>query len=54
MEKVSGGFMGCLVRRKKVDASSVANKADGFQLAKRLSVIDLIAIGKFFHCFCCV
>ncbi|PWA87941.1 high affinity cationic amino acid transporter [Artemisia annua] len=45
MEKVSGGFMECLVRRKKVDASSVANKADGFQLAKRLSVIDLIAIG---------
>ncbi|GJX05481.1 cationic amino acid transporter 2, vacuolar-like protein isoform X2, partial [Tanacetum coccineum] len=37
--------MECLVRRKKVDASSVANKADGFQLAKRLSVIDLIAIG---------
>ncbi|XP_071696693.1 cationic amino acid transporter 2, vacuolar-like isoform X2 [Rutidosis leptorrhynchoides] len=38
-----GGFIGCLVRRKQVD-SSVA-KSDDFQLAKRLSVFDLIAIG---------
>lgn len=52
MEKGSGGFMGCLVRRKKVDVAN-NNKADGFQLAKRLSVIDLIAIGNLFD-FCCV
>ncbi|XP_024984797.1 cationic amino acid transporter 4, vacuolar-like isoform X1 [Cynara cardunculus var. scolymus] len=38
-----GGFVGCLVRRKQVD-SNVA-RAEGFQLAKRLSVFDLIAIG---------
>ncbi|KAI3823399.1 hypothetical protein L1987_04834 [Smallanthus sonchifolius] len=38
-----GGFMGCLVRRKQVDPTVA--KAEGFQLAKRLSVIDLIAIG---------
>ncbi|XP_076953785.1 cationic amino acid transporter 4, vacuolar-like [Bidens hawaiensis] len=38
-----GGFIGCLVRRKQVDPTVA--KAEGFQLAKRLSVIDLIAIG---------
>ncbi|KAL7594867.1 cationic amino acid transporter 2, vacuolar isoform X1 [Lactuca sativa] len=38
-----GGFVGCLVRRKQVDASVA--RAEGFQLAKRLSVFDLIAIG---------
>ncbi|KAK1434973.1 hypothetical protein QVD17_00728 [Tagetes erecta] len=47
MQKLSGecwgGFMGCLVRRKQVDPTLA--KADGFQLAKRLSVVDLIAIG---------
>ncbi|KAI7725788.1 hypothetical protein M8C21_013959, partial [Ambrosia artemisiifolia] len=37
------GFVGCLVRRKQVDPTVA--KAEGFQLAKRLSVIDLIAIG---------
>nr|XP_043608302.1 cationic amino acid transporter 2, vacuolar-like isoform X2 [Erigeron canadensis] len=39
-----GGFTRCLIRRKPVDTSPVA-KAGGFQLAKRLSVFDLIAIG---------
>ncbi|KAJ0616480.1 putative amino acid/polyamine transporter I, cationic amino acid transporter [Helianthus annuus] len=50
MQKVNGcagecwsGFVGCLVRRKQVDPTVA--KAEGFQLAKRLSVIDLIAIG---------
>ncbi|KAL8255759.1 hypothetical protein R6Q59_030826 [Mikania micrantha] len=50
MRKVSGcvggcwsGFTECLVRRKQVDPTVA--KAEGFQLAKRLSVIDLIAIG---------
>lgn len=38
-----GGFVGCLVRRKQVDASGA--RAEGFQLATRLSVFDLIAIG---------
>ncbi|KAK9072740.1 hypothetical protein SSX86_009175 [Deinandra increscens subsp. villosa] len=38
-----GGFLGCLVRRKQVDRTVA--KTEGFQLAKRLSVIDLIAIG---------
>ncbi|KAL4591915.1 hypothetical protein LXL04_004890 [Taraxacum kok-saghyz] len=37
------GFVGCLVRRKQVDATVA--RAEGFQLAKRLSVFDLIAIG---------
>ncbi|MFS7915233.1 hypothetical protein Hanom_Chr02g00162861 [Helianthus anomalus] len=53
MQKVNGcagecwsGFVGCLVRRKQVDPTVA--KAEGFQLAKRLSVIDLIAIGKLF------
>lgn len=38
-----GGFVGCLIRRKQVDPAVA--RAQGFQLAKRLSAIDLIAIG---------
>ncbi|MFS7915232.1 hypothetical protein Hanom_Chr02g00162851 [Helianthus anomalus] len=56
MQKVNGcagecwsGFVGCLVRRKQVDPTVA--KAEGFQLAKRLSVIDLIAIDCYINVY---
>lgn len=39
------GF-GCLMRKKRVD--SARTRCQGQQLAKRLSAVDLVAIGKIY------
>jgi hypothetical protein len=48
-----GGAMRALMRRKQVDSDRV-RAAGGHQLAKELSVTQLVAIGpNLFSCFLC-